>query len=279
MNTTMKTMNVYQTSRFAAWLAIMAAATPATAHEGGSHNLDRPDAHAPIGVMRDHTHKQGELMLSYRATYMNMEDNRDGTDTVSVQQVLDDYKVAPTAMPMWMHMFGAMYGVTDTLTISVMGGFADKEMDNVRRDGSTFTMDNDGITDTQVNALYRFYDDGQHRLQFNAGLSLPTGSVDDRRPNGAIFAYPMQMGSGTYGLLPGISYSGFYQDWSWGGQMNATVRLGENDRDYSFGNRYQLTGWGARRLSDWLSVSLRLDGQRSLYGPAHGCTAAGRYAY
>ena len=32
----------------------------------------RPDDHAPIGVMRDHIHKKGEIMTSYRFLYMKM---------------------------------------------------------------------------------------------------------------------------------------------------------------------------------------------------------------
>ena len=38
----------------------------------------RPDGHAPIGVMGDHFHKQGEWMFSYCYMHMRMEDNRDG---------------------------------------------------------------------------------------------------------------------------------------------------------------------------------------------------------
>ena len=45
----------------------------------------RPDAHAPIGVMGDHTHDKGEWMLSYRYMYMNMTGNRVGTDSVSAR--------------------------------------------------------------------------------------------------------------------------------------------------------------------------------------------------
>ena len=33
----------------------------------------RPDSHAPIGVMADHAHKGGEVMLSYRYGSMSME--------------------------------------------------------------------------------------------------------------------------------------------------------------------------------------------------------------
>jgi len=248
-----------------------------TAHAHDTSHADRPDDHAPIGVMRDHVHDKGEWMLSYRFGYMHMDGNRDGSSSVSNQDVFNDFAVAPTEMPMKMHMLGAMYGVTDQLTLSVMGGFADREMDHVRRmDSSTFTMENDGITDTSVNALYEFYNDGTHRFQFNAGISLPTGSIDDRKPNGGIFCYPMQMGAGTYDFLPGISYSGHQDMWSWGGQANSVIRLGENDRDYTLGNRYQLTAWGARQLSEMFSLSLRLDGQawenidgrdRELLGP------------
>jgi hypothetical protein len=256
--------------------ALICAATmpnSAIAHE--EHGV-RADAHAPIGVMRDHVHGQGEVMLSYRYQYMHMDGNRDGDSSVSTQDVLDDFMVAPTSMPMHMHMVGAMYGLTDNLTIGAMTGFMEKEMDHVRRNGTQFDEDNQGITDTKVNGLYEFYNDGKHRLQFNAGISLPTGSINDRKSNGTIFAYPMQMGSGTYDLLPGISYSGLSENWSWGSQANSVVRLGRNDRGYTLGNRYQLTAWGARNINDALSVSLRLDGhawenidgrERELQGP------------
>ena len=33
----------------------------------------RPDSHAPIGVMGDHGHKTGEVMLSYRFMAMDMQ--------------------------------------------------------------------------------------------------------------------------------------------------------------------------------------------------------------
>lgn len=245
------------------------------AHAGSDHDR-RPDAHAPIGVMRDHIHKKGEWMLSYRYGYMHMEGNRTNTSSVSTEDVLSNYNVAPTSMPMQMHMIGAMYGLHDNVTVGVMGGFASREMDHVRRNGSTFVMENDGITDTKLNVMYEFYNEGAHRMQFNSGISLPTGSVRDRKPNGAIFAYPMQLGSGTFDLMPGISYTGMSDMWSWGGQMNATYPLGRNERGYTRGESYQITGWGARKLNDMFSISLRLDGHaiegvdlrdRALAGP------------
>ena len=35
----------------------------------------RPDEHAPAGVMLDHSHRQGELMVGYRYVSMEMEGN------------------------------------------------------------------------------------------------------------------------------------------------------------------------------------------------------------
>lgn len=245
-------------------------------HSNHADHVKQPHALAPIGVMRDHVHAKDKWMLSYRYKYMHMDGNRDGTSSASRADVLADYMVAPTDMPMHMHMFGAMYGLSDVVSLGVMGGFMEKEMDHERRDGSTFKRDNQGFTDTKVNALYEVYNDGTNRLQLNAGLSLPTGDINDRKADGTIFAYPMQMGSGTYDLLPGISYGGLSGDWSWGAQANAVLRLGENERDYTLGNRYQLTAWGARKITDIVSLSLRLDGQgwenvdgreRELQGP------------
>ncbi len=230
-------------------------------HAGHVHADINPNQLAPIGVMRDHVHEKGRFMLSYRYGYMHMDGNRDGTSSVSDQQVLTNYMVAPTKMPMQMHMLGGMYGVTDQLTLSAMTGFADLEMDNLRRNGTSFTMKNEGMTDSKLNALYEFYNDGTHRLQFNGGISLPTGDVNDRMPNGSIMAYPMQLGSGTYNLLPGVSYSGAKDVWAWGAQANATLPLGENNRGYTLGNQYQVTTWGVRELNDMFSLSLRLDGR------------------
>ena len=37
------------------------------------HFNERPDGHAPIGVIGDHVHKQGEFMVSFRLMMMRME--------------------------------------------------------------------------------------------------------------------------------------------------------------------------------------------------------------
>lgn len=68
----------------------------------------------------------------------------------------------------------------------------------------------------------------------------------------------MQLGSGTYDLEPGITYSGHQNLLGWGAQYKATLPMGSNDENYTLGDSHQLTGWGSYRVSDWASASLRL---------------------
>jgi len=225
-------------------------------HHQHDHASEIP---APIGVMRDHVHEKNNWMVSYRFEYMFMGENKDGSSSVSDQNVLDDYMVTPTNMSMRMHMLGLMYGLTDTVTLGIMGGFMENDMDHRRRNLATFNRDTQGWSDTKLNVMHEFYNDGLHRFQLNGGLSLPTGTIDEKQPNGMRQIYPMQIGSGTYDFLPGLSYSGAQDDWAWGGQLNAIIRLGENDNNYTFGDRYQATAWGAKRMNANINISVRLN--------------------
>jgi hypothetical protein len=71
----------------------------------------------------------------------------------------------------------------------------------------------------------------------------------------------MQLGSGTYDLLPGLTYTGASNKWGWGAQYNATLRLGENSQSYTLGNKHQLSAWGSYRWHPSLSTSLRVTGE------------------
>ena len=83
----------------------------------------RPDSHAPIGVMGEHAHKTGEVMLSHRFMAMDMQVLQSGTTTVEIAEVLKDFMMAPTAMQMQMHGFGAMFAPHDKLTLMAMASY------------------------------------------------------------------------------------------------------------------------------------------------------------
>ncbi len=100
------------------------------------------------------------------------------------------------------------------------------------------------------------------RVHLNLGLSAPTGSIDERGDTPVAanvrLPYPMQVGSGTWDLLPGLTYLGQTDAWSWGAQGVGTVRLGENEYDYTLGNRLSTTAWLSKPVARSASVSLRL---------------------
>lgn len=226
-------------------------------------STSRPDGHAPIGVMGDHTHGKGEWMASYRYMHMAMDGNRSGTRQVSTASVLAAWPVAPMEMTMEMHMLGVMYAPSDKLTLTAMLPYSIISMDHITRTGVRFTTETSGVNDIQLGGLYELGRWDQHAAHLNIGFGLPTGSVDerDRTPAGAssLLPYPMQLGSGTIDLLPGATYLGQSEDWSWGGQLRGTVRLGENEENYTLGDRLGITTWLGRKLSSSVGISGRLN--------------------
>ncbi len=230
----------------------------------GMGRMMRPDMSPPLGVTGGMSPEQGVFMASLQYMHMRMDGNRDGTDDVSTAEVLAQFPVAPLSMDVDMLMAGAMYGITDDISVMAMIPYVWKSMDHVNRMGTKFTTESEGFGDVRVFGGYDVYKTERHTVKLAAGLSVPTGSTDERddTPAGAnqVLPYPMQIGSGTFDLLPGIMYSGRTDDWSWGGQFGAIVRLGENDEDYTLGNAYTASIWGARRWTDWLSSSLRVTG-------------------
>ncbi|MCH2547207.1 MAG: transporter [Alphaproteobacteria bacterium] len=232
-----------------------------------------PDDHAPIGVMAEHSHKQGEWMLFYRYNRMDMQGNRSGNNDVSTANVLSNFMVAPLDMRMEMHMFGGMYGVNNDLTLMAMAPYVKKTMGHITRAAMQFETESEGVGDIKISGLYTLYQKNTHsdssrngqKLLLNLGASLPTGSIDERgdTPMGANqkLPYPMQLGSGTVDPLLGITYVQRYDAWSWGAQANTVLRFGKNSEGYRLGNEYGLTSWIARNLNEYASLSLRLDGK------------------
>lgn len=230
-------------------------------HTGHSHGHH---AYGPIGVMGDHTHPGGEWMLSYRYMFMEMHGNRDGTARFSASEVLEDFRVAPTDMNMRMHMLGGMWAPADEVTLMLMLPHVRNEMDHATGMGGTFTTESEGLGDLKAATLINLLQWGRQKIHINAGVSFPTGSIDeeDETPMGRVrLPYPMQIGSGTFDLHPGLTYLGQRDDWSWGGQILGTVRLGENDNDYTLGDRIFGTTWAAYKWCEWFSSSFRVESE------------------
>ncbi|MEM9175176.1 MAG: transporter [Myxococcota bacterium] len=266
--------------RFAFALACLAVIATSPAWAGGA-----PSGHAPIGVMGDHTHAPGELMFSYRYMRMGMDGLRDEDERISGNKVLGEFMVTPTSMDMDMHMFGAMYAPIERLTLMVMVPYFELEMEHRTGMNVRFTTRSEGVGDVRAGGLIDLWSSGgsgahahgsgsdgttRHKVHANVMFSFPTGSItiEDRTPamGGARvrLPFPMQIGSGTYDFLPGLTYNGRNGQIAWGAQGRGEIRLNENHGEYRQGNEYALTAWGAYDWNRWISTSLRAEWQHSL---------------
>ncbi len=265
-------------------LAVACGSTPALADDKGS-GINALD-HAPIGVMGDHRHGKGEWMISYRYMHMDMSGAQVGTDDIDPDTTATTIpnrffgnpgqpptlRIVPTEMRMDMHMAGVMYGLSDTITLMAMANYVTKEMDHITYQGGMGTTQLGGFRtapagfgDTKFGALIGLSD----TVHINAGISIPTGSVtetdDILTPMGMTptvrLPYPMQLGSGTWDLEPGITYRDQSHTLGWGAQVRGTVRLGDNGEGYAYGDRAKATAWLAAALTPGVALSGRIQAE------------------
>lgn len=226
------------------------------------HHLHDHDNNAPISIMGDHMHQKGEWMLSFRTMQMEMEDNVDGSMNLSTSDVFSrGYMVTPTKMTMKMHMLGIMYAPSDKWTMMLMLPYQDLSMEHLMKSGRRFNANVDGLGDIKWTSLISLVENPMSHWHLNLGMSFPTGSVDERGNDinaSAKLPYPMQLGSGTWDMMPGVTYQRFWKKSSFGLQTQFTLRTGENDQDYRLGNEFQTTCWYVQNWNASCSSSLKL---------------------
>ncbi len=248
-----------------------------------SHSYDskRADSHGPIMVMGDHTHKTGEIMLSYRYMQMHMSNLKSGSDSITMNELFSQgYSIFSNDMDMQMHMIGAMYAPSENLTLMGMLMYTQKTMNTTMKmhpmgniedsmhmaELMKHSMAAEGLGDLSLSLLYHIADLGYARIHLNLGLSIPSGS-QDKENNGMFLAYPMQLGSGTWDILPGITYTAQRKDLSWGAQLGAKLRTGNED-NYSLSHFGQIQAWVAKSWIPSLSTSLKINNE--FWGPTNG---------
>ena len=254
-------------------VAVFANGTHTSSDENSTAQVTstRPDSYAPFGVMGDHAHEAGELMLSYRFMGMAMDGLLDGTGTVSTEDALLHYQMVPTAMQMQMHSFGAMFAPHDSVTFMAMtsyrSNFMEMEGAHTHATGGHDhpvghqEMESTGLGDLRLSVLIPLLNAANADLIFNAGVSIPTGAIDVEGTHGGdeliVLPNPMQLGSGSFELRPAVTFAGMKGSWAYGAQARAAIPLNENSRDYRLAPTVGSTLWGARKLNDWLSISVR----------------------
>lgn len=230
----------------------------------------------PAGVMISHAHEKGQLMLSYR--YMNMESKgmQQRTGSISNDQIYNQYLMSSDKMTMDMHMFMAMFGVSRHLTLMTMFEYNVSKMNMIAPEGSghvhpgasgsgsAHDMSTAGFGDVSITALYSILHSYHHTVLLSGGLSIPTGSIQKTGNASSMYPnirypYMMQVGSGTWDVMPGLTYTykGGYLTAS--SQLLSTIRTGYNSVGYKLGNQTVFNNWVAYQFKGWFSSSVRLE--------------------
>ena len=234
----------------------------------------RPDGYAPLGVTGDHLNEKNKLLISYFFTDCNFEGEQQGTTHINSNQVFSSYQGAVTSMSIQKSNIRLLYGCTDkfnleliinsvsnNLSMNIYPSVMLRNANGTEVLSSSVTATNSSLGDTKLSALYQLLESKKSNLLLGLGVSLPTGSIqqktrtvigDTLKTN-----YAMQTGSGSLGILPSLLYKGYSDQFSWGGLINATLFTGANSEGYKVGNQYIASIYGAYKISSYLSVSLR----------------------
>ena len=214
----------------------------------------------PFDVM---TGQAGKWMVGYQFMLESMDGSLVGTGGTTAARTLEHFVAAPTDMSMQMHMGMVMYAPTDRLTLMTLLPYIRKEMNHLTVEGASFAERTDGIGDVELRGMFSVLGRQAPRqwLLLGGGVGLPSGSIDATMA-GMRIEYPMQIGSGTFSLLPGVTYLGQALPWGWAADFGSTVRVGRNDNGYRLGNRYQLGGSITRQFKNSMSVSGGVRGER-----------------
>ncbi len=157
------------------------------------------------------------------------------------------------------------YAPTDDLTMLFQLPFEHSQLDYLQSNGGSYTTSFTNPGDISITGLYALYRRPGQQIHLNLGLNIPVGFMDylNVQPSPVVpnLPYVIRTSSGSYGLLPGLTYRGQNELWTWGAQATGTVPFGLNRLNYELGNSADVTAWLSRRWTPRWATSARLDAQ------------------
>lgn len=203
----------------------------------------------------------------------------------------ENFPVLPTEIVQEAHVLDASYQLVDALALGVTLPIIRQSTDHVSviEGYDAFTIASSGIGDPVVQGVGTLLATAHHALQLNLGISVPLGSIDEvgdtpRAPGDQQLPYTMQVGSGTWDLPLGLTWSGQSAGaipLIGGLQGQGKLRSGRNRRGYRLGDRGMLAAWIGVQPVPWLEPSLKLSGVAwgRIVGEDTEITVPGAFAY
>jgi hypothetical protein len=244
--------------------------------------VQTPLIHPAAGLMNEHMHEGGEIMLGLRFERTHAGGaNQSGTDEIADADIVAaGYSARTESMTMDMAMLDLMYAPTDKVTLMLMPHYMWHRMTMLGIDpasgmggghgghggghglpyGEEHEHGTDGFGDTLVSASYRLARTPGFGAHVTLGVWVPTGSVSKTNADGTFVHYGMQPGSGTWDLEPSLTLTGRAGAIGWGGQASYRWRTDDNNESgFAFGDKARATGWVSTLLSRDLGATARLE--------------------
>jgi len=235
---------------------------------------------------------------SYSYHKSRFKDYLDGSNRIPVEDVLfspgeeprtdKNFPVVPTDIEQEIHTFRIAYDFATDMSVSLTIPYIKQSTDHISivPDYSNFNITTDGLGDITLLGSYRFAKTVRSRWQAGLGVSFPSGSIEEegdtpRAPGKQQLPYTMQLGSGTYDVPAYVSYLRNETAFTWGVDVSAKIRLGENDRDYRLGNTLSASSWARLTTISWIQPSIKV-GYRywaDIHGADTSLMVPGPYPY
>jgi len=140
--------------------------------------------------------------------------------------------------------FNFQYSLDSGWTAAVTANYLEYNVDT-KILGQMYYDSTRGLGDTTVQMITPPWLSGSWIVAGDLGLSLPTGTIDNRNPAAPTvdYAYNMQLGSGTFDPVAGVSAVDFHPDYQIGTRLSTIVRNSKNNNGYRLGNQYQADAW------------------------------------
>jgi hypothetical protein len=258
-------------------LALLTAlAAPAQAQDASDPIVvQTPLIHPAAGLMNEHMHEGGEVMLGVRFERTHAGGtNQSATDEIADPAIVAaGYGARTTSMTMDMAMLDLMVAPTGNLTLMIMPQYMWHRMEMVGIDpagvshgghslayGATMEHATEGFGDTLVSASYRLVRRPGFGAHATLGVWVPTGAVDKHDDDGNFVHYGMQPGSGTWDIEPSLTLTGRAGPVGWGGQASYRWRTeAHNASGFAFGDKARATGWVSTLLGSDIGATGRVE--------------------
>ena len=178
-----------------------------------------------------------------------------------------------------LHQFQITYHQSKELSWGLMLQFLSNTVDLFDKMSPTlpvtpYSLGSNGFGDVQLSvtkqlASMQFFD-----IDLSLGIKLPFGTIDksdgiiDMSGNTGYVPYAMQIGSGTYDIITGLTLKGVYHGLEYGSSINRTTRTGMNNQYYNLGDNLKIKAWA--RYTAFFGTQLRIGFTQHVWSPIEG---------